>query len=206
MGNYHIPLVPSRLYHVFSRAIGSEKLFREEENYRYFLVKMRQHLSPVCEVWAYCLLPNHFHFLVEVRCEDDIRSSFEKTKKDKPFQVEIASDFIMERFSNFLNAYTKAFNKRFRRHGALFTNYLKRVEIGEDAHLSTTLFYIHKNPVHHGLVRQIADWKWSSYHSILSDHSSDVQASKVLQWFGGLQSYVEFHKQPIDLKGFEGMD
>jgi putative transposase len=185
---------------MFSRAVGFEKLFREDENYRYFLQKLQEHVLPVCSIWSYCLLPNHFHLLVEIHEEPVLRQAFEKAKKNKTYQEEILPDFIMERFSNFLNSYTKAFNKRYRRKGSLFLDYIRRVEIERDSQFSNCIFYIHKNPVHHGLTKSIETWKWSSYQSILFHSDDFIEKEKVIDWYGGKEGFIEFHAQPIPLK------
>jgi len=203
MPNYHIPLFPSKLYHIFSRAVGSVKLFREDKNYRFFLRKLDEHLSPVCSLWAYCLIPNHFHLLVEVKEEDEIKNAFTHAKKSTPFDPEKVPEFIMERFSNFLNSYTKACNKRFNRKGALFMDYIRRVELDKDSQLSATIFYVHKNPVHHVLVSQIEDWKWSSFKTYLSDLPGKIKRNEGLEWFGGKHGFSDFHSQSIDIKGFD---
>ena len=201
MGDYHIPLIPGNHYHIFSRAIGSEILFREEENFRFFLQKMEEHLLPVCRIWAYCLIPNHFHLLAEIKNEEEIKQAFESAKKDREFVADDAPDFIMERFSNWLNSYTKAFNKKYSRKGGLFMNYLRRVQISKDSQLSATIFYIHKNPVHHGLAKEISVWKWSSYAVHLSKEPTILEKEEVLGWFGNTLEFTKFHNQQIQLKG-----
>jgi putative transposase len=62
--NYSEPLLCNRYYHLFNHAIGSDNLFKEKENYLYFLRKYGIYISPVCQTYAYCLMPNHFHFLI----------------------------------------------------------------------------------------------------------------------------------------------
>jgi len=52
---------PGLLFHVFNRANNYEDLFREEKNYYYFLKLLKRHLIPISEMYAYCLMPNHFH-------------------------------------------------------------------------------------------------------------------------------------------------
>ena len=115
----------------------------------------------------------------------------------------MVSDFILERFSNFLNGYAKAFNRQNKRKGALFMNYLRRVEIKKDSQLSAILFYIHKNPVHHGLVKEIETWKWSSFQTYLSELPTKLKRNEGLEWFGGRAEFIKFHSQPIELKGFD---
>jgi REP element-mobilizing transposase RayT len=61
------PLLSNRLYHLYTHANGDESLFRQEANYHYFLKLYAQHVHPVVKTYAYCLLPNHVHFMVRVR-------------------------------------------------------------------------------------------------------------------------------------------
>ena len=111
MTDYHQPLLPGETYHLFSRAVGSEKLFLSADNYLFFLQKLKLHTSSVCQFYCYSLLPNHFHLLAKINDKEHIIKHFEEIKKVsyQPLQHDIC-DFIMERFSNFLNSYTKAFN------------------------------------------------------------------------------------------------
>jgi putative transposase len=168
MPDYHIPLLPDKTYHIFSRAIGKEKLFLEDENCKFFLRKYKLHISPVADTFAYNLLPNHFHFLIRIKSIEEIKRHFSAVKSNRSFEIEKVPGFIMERFGNLLNSYTKSFNKRNKRKGSLFIDTMRRVEITDDAQLGAIIFYIHKNSVHHQYSKTIAEWQWSSYNSILS--------------------------------------
>ncbi len=106
----------------------------------------------------------------------------------------------MERFLNLFNSYTKAYNKTYNRKGALFINYLKRVELKDEAQFGATIFYIHKNTVHHQYCKKIHDWKWSSYLSLLSTLPTNLLRSNVIKWFGDEEAYIKYHQQPIDIK------
>lgn len=59
-------------YHIYNHANGDENLFRKEENYSFFLRKHLQHISPIAETIAWCLMPNHFHFLIKIKSEEEI--------------------------------------------------------------------------------------------------------------------------------------
>jgi putative transposase len=200
MPDYHIPLIPDKTYHIFSRAMGKEKLFLEEDNYRYFLKQFSKYISPIADTFTYNLLPNHFHFLIRIKNTDAIQEEFLKVKKNKKFVIELIPDFVMERFSNLLNSYTKAFNKKYSRIGGLFIDIMRRIEIKDDSQFGATIFYIHKNAVHHGYVNNISDWRWSSYYAFISNASTLLLRDEVLDWFGGIEQFIEFHKQPIYLK------
>ncbi len=200
MGKYHVDLQCDRFYHVFNRAIGSEVLFRDNENYRFFLRKYIQHVLPVANTYAWCLMPNHFHFLIRIRSENEIISHYKQSGKQNPYSPELLSDFIMERFSNFFNSYCKAYNKRYDRKGSLFIDYMRRVEILDNPQLLATTFYIHKNPIHHGLTKEITEWEWSSFNSFLSESVTHLQRKSVFEWFGSKNEFEQFHLRPINLK------
>ena len=127
-------------------------------------------------------------------------SCFSNLKKGKKFNVEKAPDFIMERFSNLLNSYSKAYNKMYNRKGGLFMDYLKRVEVITDDQFGATVFSIHKNPVDHNYSKTVMDWYWSSYKILLSSRPTDLMRKEVMDFFGGKDQFVKYHQQEILLK------
>jgi putative transposase len=201
MPDYRQPLLPSETYHLFSRAVGNEKLFIEDKNYLYFLNKLSLHSKEVADIFTYSLLPNHFHLEVRVKPIENIIENFEVVKKKKfdPLLSDI-SDFIMERFSNLLNSYTKSINKMYKRKGALFMDYLKRSRVEKESDFTSFIFYTHKNAAHHGCVVKIGDWKHDAYQSLVSDKPTKLLRTEVLNWIGGKEKFIEFHKQPVDIK------
>ncbi|MFD2919015.1 transposase [Terrimonas rubra] len=201
MSKYHIPLMPGTIYHVFNRAVGSEKLFLNQENYRYFLVLLNRYILPVADLLAYALLPNHFHLLVRLNSREQILSHYHKLKmSDAPITNQVLLAFIMKQFSNWLNAYAKAFNKMYHRKGSLFIDYLKRCEAKTDSDITAFIFYIHKNAVHHGLTSHIGQWSFDSYQAIISDKPTCINRSFCINWFGGLEAFISFHQQPVQIK------
>ena len=81
-----------KIYHIYNRGINKGDVFFETKNYEYFMNLYAKHIDPVSDTYAWCLMKNHFHFLVRIKDE---------TAKT-PHQS----------FSNLFNAYTKAINKR----------------------------------------------------------------------------------------------
>ncbi|QQS50361.1 MAG: hypothetical protein IPM71_12330 [Bacteroidota bacterium] len=71
------PIVPGRYYHVFNKSVGGEFLFKNHENYRYFMEKYRKYVSPFAETLAWCLMPTHFHFLIKPLGGDKTCGGFE---------------------------------------------------------------------------------------------------------------------------------
>ena len=53
------------VYHIYNIGNNSTKIFFNEENYFFFLKKIRNEIKPIAEILAYCLMPNHFHLMVQ---------------------------------------------------------------------------------------------------------------------------------------------
>jgi REP element-mobilizing transposase RayT len=207
MPNYHGPLIPGETYHLFSRAVGFEKIFYSDENYRYFLSRYEHHISPIADLYTYALIPNHFHLLPRIKPVETIAQYYEviKQKPYHPVETDL-SDFIMERFSNWLNGYTKAFNKMYRRKGALFMDYLRRSPSKNDSDFCNYVFYLHKNAVHHNLTQNIGDWKWDGYTALTGNLPTFLLREDLLNFFGGKEGFIRFHQRPVKLKGEDWMD
>ena len=75
------PLLYDTYYHIYNRGVNSEDIFVEERNYDLFLKLFEKHLSPVADLFAYCLLRNHFHLSVKIKSEEEILET-RKTLRD----------------------------------------------------------------------------------------------------------------------------
>jgi putative transposase len=196
--SYHDQLQPDRIYHIFNRAHGKEAMFRETTNYKYFLQKYAQHIVPIADTFAYNLIPNHFHFMLRIKPFKHIADWYEKMKCRPLREPNLIPRFLMQQFSNWQNGYAKAYNRMYERKGGLFMRSLKRVEIMSDMQFCSTIFYVHKNSVHHGLTKDLARWRWSSYARSIPDIPIDRQ--EIINFFGSEAEFKRFHEQPISLK------
>lgn len=68
------PLLCGQYYHIYNRGNDGRPLFRERRNYGYFLELYARYVEPVADTYAYCLMSNHFHFLVRIRGSQDCQS------------------------------------------------------------------------------------------------------------------------------------
>jgi putative transposase len=114
---------PIKSYHIYTHANGSENLFRNAENFRYFLSRCKVFLSGVADMPVYCLMPNHLHLLVRIKSELELKEYFSSKKKkdltglaERKYRRPVRSDTRLERltilqFSHLFNAYSKAYNK-----------------------------------------------------------------------------------------------
>lgn len=173
------------IYHVYNRAISERKLFLHEKDYSYFLAKLKRFILPIAEVYAYCLLPNHFHLAIRVKVWEDADAGVSTDKH------------VVKKFSDFYNSYVRSFNKAHGKHGRLFDKPFKRVRIDSDSYFTQIIYYIHRNPVHHRLVRSIDEWAYSSYPIYRDNLDSFVTTREVLDWFGGRDQFIKDHQQQI---------
>jgi len=201
MGNQVEPFEPMHFYHLYSHAVGAEQLFRTEENYHYFMQRYAAYVPPVAATYAFCLMPNHFHFLIQIRPADDLAQFFGKVAPDG-----IWTQRIGQQIGSWLNAYAKAYNRRYQRRGRLFVEGVRRKRVTNERYLYKLVHYIHTNPVHHGFVSDPDDWPFSSYQRLSNDPPAYLEAEIVLGWFGGPVGFRAAHQQPCDRRLTEKME
>ena len=218
------PLLYDTYYHIYNRGVNGEDIFVERRNYDLFLRLYEKHLTPVADLFAYCLLRNHFHLSVRIKSEEEIferrktlrvasndpiktlKVSTPKTRHDvqEPFREPDDRSpgkplgfetYASRQFSNFFNAYAKTINKAYGRTGSLFQHPFGRVPITTDRQFWNVIAYVHQNPQKHGFVKDFRDWKYSSYGVILSGKPTVIKHNEVMKWFGTKDDYLTLHNQ-----------
>ncbi|QBN19886.1 transposase [Flavobacterium nackdongense] len=174
------PLENEKYYHIYNRGINSDLLFKENSNYEYFLKLYDLHIEPMAETYAWCLMKNHFHFLIRIKDKEEIKTE----NVIQPSQS----------FSNLFNAYTKAFNKKYNRHGALFERPFKRKGIENENYFQNLIAYIHNNPVHHSICEHPLQYPWSSYISCISNKPTKLKRKEVMKLFGDIENFKYVHE------------
>jgi len=177
-----VPLQPGIFYHIYNRGVNGETIFREERNYDYFLNLYSKHIQPVADTFEFCLLPNHFHFLVEVKNLTGLQDLSGLVHK-KPSQA----------FSILFNAYSKSINKAYKRTGPLFERPFKRIPISESTYFSRLLVYIHQNPQRHGLIDDFRLWPYSSFGAITGNEPTFIRTDVIRDWFGDVGQLINSH-------------
>jgi putative transposase len=194
MANKRDVLLEDRFYHIYNHAAGTENLFLSEENYFFFLRQYIKHIDHIADTFAYCLMPNHFHFLVKIRSAEELYSGPSGLQNPTGLYKDLS-----HKFGNFFNSYAKAFNIQNQRRGSLFVESFKRVNINSDDYFRRLVMYIHLNPINHGFVNDPADWKFSSYSTILSNKTTNLKREYVIEMFGDRENYIFMHKQKYEL-------
>jgi REP element-mobilizing transposase RayT len=203
-----IPLDPTHYFHVYNRANGFEKLFVTPGNYYFFLSKYKLYVAPYVDTYCYCLMPNHVHFLLQVRSFEQISewiansSSREKVKLLEKFQNDPIK-YLSKQFSNLFSSYTQAFNKQQGRMGSLFMKNFNRKPITDELYLKKLVHYIHNNPVEAHLSSGPDGWIYSSYNAIVQQENRFVKGAAVISWFDDLDGFQAFHKLSPTMRGVD---
>ena len=210
MKNKYEILIPDATYHIYNRANGNDKLFLSDDNYRYFLEKYIEYVSPIADTFCYCLMPNHFHFLIRIKSEYELLGFF-KSKEKVVYGIKNSENeptinlekLLSGQFSNFFNGYAKAFNKKHNRLGSLFMHTYKRKKIDNTNYLNKLVLYIHFNPLEARLCKAFRDWPYSSYNSIISSKETFINRLEVLEWFEDIENFKHVHLSSPSSSDFE---
>lgn len=196
------PLANNEYYHIYNRGVARQPTYFFKNDYERFLLSLsyyrfdnlpsklsrllqipkdereqifsglEQTNDKVIEIICYCLMPNHFHLLVQQLKEDGI-SKFMKQITD---------------------SYTRYFNIRHQRVGPIFQGAFKSVHVDANEQLLHLSRYIHLNPLVSFVVREdgFLNYPWSSLKKFVNNDSSLVNAKVVIEQFKSPQKYLEF--------------
>jgi putative transposase len=133
------------LYHVMARGNDGQTIFPKESDYEAFL----QGLAAARQrypfyLYAYVLMPNHFHLLLEVQQSPTARV-----------------------LQSVLTGYARRFNRTHRHRGHLFQGRYKAIVCDRESYLLELVRYIHLNPVRARMVKRPGDWPWSGHGEYL---------------------------------------
>jgi putative transposase len=180
---------PGIYYHIYNRGARQLTIFREPTNYLFAISKIKEYCRAYnIRMIAYCLMPNHYHFLT--RQED------EKPAGNLPQSV--------------FNSYSKAYNKMYGHSGTLFEGRFRAKPVQTSSHLLHLCRYIHGNPVKDGLVANPGDWPYSNYLDWIGKRNSTLLDRDFIEsQFGNAQEYQKFlfqylknHNLPNDVLQF----
>ena len=185
-----------QFYHIYNHAVGERDLFRDANNYEYFLELYDKHISPVAETFAWVLMKNHFHLLVRIKEESEVVASLTPDRVSNPVRGNITT----LQFSKLFNSYAQAYNKYYQTRGTLFERPFKRKLIDSDNYLRQVILYIHNNPVHHGFCKHPIEYPWSSYLTCISVKPTKLHREAVVGWFDSEANFKMKHDEKIEVE------
>ncbi len=172
-------LEKGHIYHVYNQGNNRQDIFFERDNYLFFLKKIRTYILPYGDVFAWCLMPNHFHLMVLVN--DLYIASGSATSSRAPTKPKSLNQSI----GIMLASYTRAIQKQKGISGSVFRQKTKaecidcrnkitpsfiqeegisKINIShpQNQYPQICFDYIHQNPVKAGLVKKAINWEFSS--------------------------------------------
>lgn len=162
-------IVPGGLYHIMARGIERRAIFGDPSDYQEFINRLGEALQKSgCRCFAWVLMPNHFHLLVQAGRE--------------------GTPPLMRRL---MTGYAGHFNRRHCRSGHLFQNRYKAILCEEEPYLLELIRYIHLNPFRGKIVESLdalENYSWSGHRALLGLEKRTFQAvEEALAKFGGVQ-------------------
>ena len=157
--------ISGNIYHVYNQGNNHQQIFLGDKDYQTFLNYTERLILPHCSILAYCLMPNHFHLMLQAStsCDNVIQ------------QGNLLLDPLTNGFRKLLSGYARIFNDEHERSGSLFRQKTKAKHLNDydltenqkgwtlSDYYFNCFYYIHYNPVQAGLVLSEDDWRWSSY-------------------------------------------
>lgn len=164
-------LIENEIFHIYNQGNNKQQLFFQERNYHYFLHLVEKFIVPVCDIFAYCLMPNHFHFLIY--CNE------KSVVKIKHGGNEITQ--LSNGFRKLQSSFALAINKQENRTGSIFRQNTKAKIVSQHNYATTCFHYIHQNPLRANLVNKLSDWHHSSYPEYINKNGfCNLELSKTL--------------------------
>jgi putative transposase len=149
---------PGSTFHVVNRATVDQLLFRDFGEYLFFLRLLASVLDQVpVNLFAFCLMPNHWHFLVRAATEQELAR----------FMYELSKDHAMA-----LRRWRGNVGK-----GAVYQGRYRASVVHEESYFYRAVRYVERNPVRAGLSERVEDWLWSSAARI-----GEIQGIVLADW------------------------
>lgn len=154
---------PNNLYHVYNQGNNKQKIYFKNNDYLLFLKLFRSTVLPFSSVVSYCLMPNHFHFMIltDERCTAKVK------------QGGLLLDPVTNAFRKLLSSYCRIHNTENQKTGSLFRQKTKskclsgvsefRNPLDTRDYYVKCFHYLHQNPLRAGLVNKLEDWEYSSF-------------------------------------------
>jgi len=190
-------LEEGKTYHIFNRSNAKVNVFNETVDFEYFIQLLERYILPVANIYAWAILNNHYHLVLELKSD----MVYRWTKKNLPkgeniWETEPINEFnrknkkpvIASHMGHMINSYARYFNTKFNRTGGLFERPYKRIVINDEYHLKNEIIYVSTNAVKHGIVSSIYDWKWSSIEELLLGDNNFCDREYVVYLFSDVDN------------------
>ena len=166
---------PGAYYHVMNRGLNRQSVFTDDKDRGNFLDLIGEiHRLWKVEIYAYCLMGNHYHLLLQTPLGNLSR--------------------VMRHLDGI---YTQKYNRFHHRDGPLFRGRYKAILIDADEYLLSVARYIHHNPSQAGIVSAIGNYRWSSHRGYLNYRKAPkwLNTEEILSILGRGSSGIEQYKK-----------
>ncbi|MFH1029687.1 MAG: transposase [bacterium] len=192
------------IYHIFNRGVNKEKIFMEENDYIFYLKKIKQYKEKYgVEFISYALLPNHFHYIIR-QTTDDIPLAGARGDSHIKGDCHRKQSCDKSPISKFMHAlhtsYAFYFNKKYKKVGHLFQDRYKQRIVEEEKYLIWLSSYVNGNAKIHKIADNLKDWKFSSYLDYAGLRNGILcNKELVTSYFESPEKYAEAIEEAVEL-------
>jgi len=187
-------------------------VFTITPDYDLFLEKWLKYIYPVARTFAYNLLPNHFHAIVQIREAPLLKQGLILPEAPPDLAspiVRLAKSgtpvWVSRGFANFFISYARKVQNRHGFHGAVFHSPFKRKCIGDEVYFDYMTAYVHFNAHKHGLCTgPLSNCLHSSYQTLLGEMPTFLEREYVLNYFGSRTAFIAYHDTMSGMFGLRG--
>lgn len=183
-------LLADQIYHIYNQGNNQETIFKDDKDYISFLRRFRDRVLPHSEILCFCLMPNHYHFLIYTN-----QSSIEAIQLGS-----IKTQALQNCFRILNSGYANEFNHKYHRTGSLFRQKtkFKLLDYRQNDYPFICFNYIHQNPMKAGLVEKMEDWQFSSFQDYLGNRNGTLCNFELASQVLDIQR-AEFYETPYSV-------
>jgi len=205
-----------KFYHIYNRGNNKDTMFFTDDDYACFMKLYKAFISGVADTLSWCLMKNHFHFLVRIKDENEIgylnpafTDSRIISKKWRVYSKPIAGVKVQLKpkprmqFRHLLSTYTIYLNNTYGRTGSVIEKNYERSLVESNEYLRTLFLYVNSNPVKHSIRKQAEKYKWSSCKALIKGTSDGIVDHSFLKnYFDSPENfkYALDNYKPTDLE------
>lgn len=180
--------VAGEVYHIYNRGNNKQPIFFNDNNYIRFLAIIKHNWQPFCDILCWCLMPNHFHFMIQAT-EDSCNEI--NSYGNKTLQI------LSKKIGLSLSSYAQYINRQNKTSGSLFQQKTKAKCISDihsertgankphTSYIRECMHYIHQNPQKSHLVKRMEDWAYSSFQDYIGLRNGTLCNKKLLLELSG---------------------
>lgn len=201
-------------FHLFFKDEQGLHLFKTDQDYLHFLQLFFTYISPIADVYSYCLLPNQLHFVLKTKTEKAVFTflKIEGRFPDETITLEeihtlsaksefqnhnILSIHMQKQMASFFTTYALKLQQENLSKKKIHLPYEQALLISNDE-VKTCIIHLHSLALQQGHTKELSVWRYTSFNAIISDKPTKLMRKEVIDIFGSKDNFIKQHQLEIN--------